>query len=80
MKNKLQQTSKNLLVMIATYNEAKNIKHVDRLSTLPLEFDILIVDDNSPDGTGQIVAEIMSKRSELSHKQSRETGSRIGAP
>ena len=65
MKNKLQQSSrKNLLVMIATYNEAKNIKlMLDRLSTMPLEFDILIVDDNSPDGTGQIVAEIMSKKS-----------------
>ena len=65
MKNNAQQPSRrNLLVMIATYNEAKNIKLMfDRLSSQPLEFDILVVDDNSPDGTGQIVAEIMSEKS-----------------
>ena len=65
MKNNAQQPSRrNFLVMIATYNEAKNIKLMfDRLSSLPLEFDILVVDDNSPDGTGQIVAEIMSEKS-----------------
>ena len=51
MKNNAQQPSRrNLLVMIATYNEAKNIKLMfDRLSSQPLEFDILVVDDNSPD-------------------------------
>lgn len=47
---------KSLLVMVATYNEAKNIKPMlDSLRSLPLEFDILVVDDNSPDGTGKIV-------------------------
>ena len=65
MKNKAQHPSRrDLLVMIATYNEAKNIKlMLDRLAALPLEFDILVVDDNSPDGTGQIVAEIISHKS-----------------
>ena len=64
MKNKTQQSlRRNLLVMIATYNEAKNIKlMLNRLAAVPLEFDILVVDDNSPDGTGQIVTEIISQK------------------
>ena len=65
MKTKAQQLPrKNLLVMIATYNEAKNIKlMIDRLAALSLDFDVLVVDDNSPDGTGQIVEQIMSQNS-----------------
>ena len=55
---------KNLLVMIATYNEAVNIQLMfDKLRALSLEFDILIVDDNSPDGTGDIVEKIAAKMS-----------------
>jgi glycosyltransferase XagB len=46
------------LVIVPTYNEAANI---DRLIDLILmqgrQFDVLVVDDNSPDGTGELVAE-----------------------
>ena len=49
------------LVMVATYNEAENVGTLCR-SILALDnaFDILIVDDNSPDGTGEI-ADRLSK-------------------
>ena len=44
------------LVILPTYNEAKNIvKTIDMLLALDINLDILIVDDNSPDGTGDLV-------------------------
>lgn len=47
--------SKNL-VIIPTYNEKENIEAIIRaVFSLPRDFHILIVEDNSPDGTAQIV-------------------------
>jgi glycosyltransferase involved in cell wall biosynthesis len=47
------------LVIIPTYNEAENIAPlVDSLLALELGLHVLIVDDNSPDGTGQIADEV----------------------
>jgi dolichol-phosphate mannosyltransferase len=44
------------LVIIPTYNEKENIEKIIRkVFSLPDLFDILIVDDGSPDGTAQIV-------------------------
>lgn len=41
------------LVIIPTYNEIENIEKMVRMVlSLPREFHILIVDDESPDGTG----------------------------
>jgi len=43
-------------VIIPTYNERENIRSIiDAVFALPKDFDVLIVDDNSPDGTAQIV-------------------------
>ncbi len=43
-------------VVIPTYNEAENVHELlDRLRALPLTVEILIVDDNSPDGTAELV-------------------------
>ena len=43
------------LIVIPTYNEAENLEQMVReINALPLAFDLLIVDDNSPDGTGEI--------------------------
>ncbi len=43
------------LIVIPTYNEAENIQRLTQtLMDLGLELEILIVDDNSPDGTGSI--------------------------
>ncbi|QQL50829.1 polyprenol monophosphomannose synthase [Mucilaginibacter ginkgonis] len=44
------------LVIIPTYNEKENIERMIRkVFSLPVEFHLLIVDDGSPDGTGNIV-------------------------
>jgi len=44
-----------IAVVTPTYNEAENLpKLVSALFSLPLDISIFIVDDNSPDGTGQI--------------------------
>lgn len=46
----------NALVIIPTYNEKENIGLIiETVLTLPKDFDLLIVDDNSPDGTADIV-------------------------
>jgi len=48
------------LVIIPTYNEIENIEAiVKKVLSLPKGFDVLIVDDNSPDGTAQAVARLM---------------------
>lgn len=50
------------LVIIPTYNEKENIESIIKaVFDLPLAFDVLIVDDNSPDGTGQIVEKLQTK-------------------
>ena len=44
------------LVIIPTYNERANIgRMIDTVFALPIDFHLLIVDDGSPDGTGQLV-------------------------
>ena len=50
-----------IVVIIPTYNEADNLpKLVSALLTLPLDLNILVVDDNSPDGTGRIADDLAS--------------------
>jgi dolichol-phosphate mannosyltransferase len=62
-----------LTVVIPTYNEAENLPSlVSALFSLPIqEMRILVVDDNSPDGTGQIadaLAESQSGRLSVLHR------------
>lgn len=46
----------NCLVIIPTYNEKENIEKIIRkVFSLPTNFHILIIEDNSPDGTARIV-------------------------
>lgn len=47
------------LVLMPTYNEANSIRHtlLHLLETVP-GVDVLVIDDGSPDGTGEIVREI----------------------
>ncbi len=48
-----------IVVIIPTYNEAENLpKLVSALFALPLDLNLLIVDDNSPDGTGRIADDL----------------------
>ena len=46
-------------VVIPTYNEAENLPRlVSALFGLPLDLHLLVVDDNSPDGTGHLAEEL----------------------
>ena len=48
-----------ITVVLPTYNEAENLpKLVSALFSLPLDMSLLVVDDNSPDGTGHIGEEL----------------------
>lgn len=50
------------LVIIPTYNEKDNIHRIiDAVFALQQDFHVLIVDDGSPDGTGNIVKELQTK-------------------
>lgn len=49
------------LVIVPTYNEIENIDRIiDAVMKLPIDTHILIVDDNSPDGTGKRIKELQS--------------------
>jgi dolichol-phosphate mannosyltransferase len=52
-----------ITVVIPTYNEAENLpKMVSALFGLPLpELKLLVVDDNSPDGTGQMAEDLAAQ-------------------
>ena len=51
--------SEKILVFTATYNEAKNIeKFIKLIDNLKIKLDLLVVDDNSPDGTSEIIKKI----------------------
>lgn len=50
------------IVIIPTYNEKENIVEIiEAVFQLAVPFDVLIIDDNSPDGTGEMVSELISK-------------------
>ena len=57
------------LVIIPTYNEKENIKNIINavLALGEHQFDVLIVDDNSPDGTGAIVDSMIAERPDRIH-------------
>ena len=47
---------KKILIFAATYNEAENIKYfIEKILELNINLDLLIIDDNSPDKTWEIV-------------------------
>jgi dolichol-phosphate mannosyltransferase len=49
------------LTIIPTYNEQENIKKIiEAIFDLSVSFDILVVDDGSPDGTGVIVKQLQT--------------------
>ena len=53
---------KKTLIATATYNEAKNIKIlINRLNNLKIKLDILIIDDNSPDGTSLVIKQLKKR-------------------
>ena len=49
------------LVIIPTYNEKENIEAIIKaVMNLPIEFNVLVIDDGSPDGTAAIVKGLMA--------------------
>ncbi len=56
------------LVIIPTYNEKENVsKMIDKVFSLPEKFELLIIDDGSPDGTAAIVKERQKEFPETLH-------------
>ena len=52
------------LVVVPTYNERENLPPlVQRLLALPVSVDVLVVDDNSPDGTGRLAEDLAARHS-----------------
>ncbi len=63
----------NKLVIIPTYNEKENIgKIINAVMDLNIHVDLLIIDDNSPDGTANIVKELQKKFAGRLHILERE--------
>jgi len=58
--------SSKVLIIVPTYNERENLpKLVDRLLALSTPVELLVVDDNSPDGTGQLADDLGRRHSEI---------------
>ncbi len=67
------------LVIIPTYNEIENIQRmIDTVMALPKAIDLLIVDDNSPDGTAQVVKSNQSKYADRLHILERQGKNGLG--
>lgn len=69
----------DVLVIIPTYNEKENIEAIIKaVFQQQKAFDILVVDDNSPDGTGQIVSNLQSEFSERLFLEKRQGKNGLG--
>ncbi|MEI6766449.1 MAG: polyprenol monophosphomannose synthase [Bacteroidota bacterium] len=61
------------VVIIPTYNEKENVeKMIRKVFSLTQEFDILVVEDNSPDGTAAIIKSLMSEFPNRLHIEERK--------
>lgn len=58
--------SPSTLIIVPTYNERANLPPlVERLMSLPVAVDVLVVDDNSPDGTGALADELAARNGKV---------------
>jgi len=68
------------LVIIPTYNEKENIESIVRaIFCQEKAFDILVVDDNSPDGTARIVSNLQAEFPENLFIENRKEKTGLGA-
>ena len=68
----------NTVVIVPTYNERDNLPQMaERLLKLPVSVDLLIVDDSSPDGTGELADELAAKHPQI-HVLHRATKDGLG--
>ena len=66
------------LIILPTYNEADNLRPMaERLLAMKQALEVLVVDDNSPDGTGNI-ADSLAKANERLHVLHREEKDGLG--
>lgn len=71
--------SLSILVIVPTYNEAETIQSVtDQVMSLGPNYQLLVVDDNSPDGTGAIVSAAIGSYSGRLHLITRKQKEGIG--
>lgn len=55
-----------VVIVIPTYNEVENIQSIiEAVLALPISADILVVDDNSPDGTAALVQGLISRYAQV---------------
>jgi len=67
------------IVIIPTYNERENIElMVHKVFSLSMPFDLLVIDDGSPDGTGAIVKSLQNQYPEKLHLIERSEKSGLG--
>lgn len=63
----------DVLVIIPTYNEIENITNIiEAVMKYPDNFDVLVIDDNSPDGTADAVRKLMEIYPERVYLETRE--------
>jgi dolichol-phosphate mannosyltransferase len=68
-----------ILVIVPTYNEQENLEIIaDRLRTAVPHVDLLVVDDGSPDGTGDIADKLAAEDSQI-HVLHRTAKAGLGA-
>jgi dolichol-phosphate mannosyltransferase len=54
------------LIVVPTYNERENLPRMaQKLLSLPVAVDVLVVDANSPDGTGKIADELVAQHPQI---------------
>lgn len=63
---KTENNNRHCLILLPTYNEKHNVKIIiPKIFSLLPEINILVIDDNSPDKTSEVVAELMLKYKNL---------------
>ena len=53
----------NVIIIVPTLNEKENIEILfKKLNTINIRFDLLFIDDNSNDGTQEVIKDLVKKK------------------